>query len=74
MIRLLICDDSAEARRMLRTALATDREVEIVGEASNGSEAIALAVDLSPDVVLMDVAMPVLAGVEATSSRWCASA
>jgi putative two-component system response regulator len=66
MIRLLICDDSAEARKMLRTVLAADREIEIVGEASNGSEAIALAVDLTPDVVLMDVAMPVLAGVEAT--------
>src|SRR5438132_14364028 len=66
MLRLLICDDSAEARRMLRTVLASDRAIEIVGEAANGSEAIALAVDLKPDVVLMDVAMPVLAGVEAT--------
>jgi diguanylate cyclase (GGDEF)-like protein len=66
MIRLLICDDAAEARAMLRTVLAADREFEIVGEAADGSEAIALAVDLSPDVVLMDVAMPVLDGVEAT--------
>jgi diguanylate cyclase (GGDEF)-like protein len=66
MIRLLICDDSAEARTLLRTMLAADRDLEIVGEAANGSEAIALAVDLSPDVVLMDVAMPVLDGVEAT--------
>jgi diguanylate cyclase (GGDEF)-like protein len=66
MIRLLICDDSTEARRMLRTVLASDREIEIVGEASDGSEAIALAVDLSPDVILMDVAMPVVDGVEAT--------
>jgi diguanylate cyclase (GGDEF)-like protein len=66
MIRLLICDDSAEARAMLRTILASDREIEIVGDASDGSEAIALAVDLSPDVILMDVAMPVVDGVEAT--------
>jgi cyclic di-GMP phosphodiesterase len=66
MIRLLICDDSAEARGMLRTVLTDDRELYIVGEASNGSEAIALAVDLAPDVILMDVAMPVLDGVEAT--------
>jgi cyclic di-GMP phosphodiesterase len=66
MIRLLICDDSAEARKMLRTVLAADRGIEVVGEATNGSEAIALAVDLAPDVVLMDVAMPVLEGVEAT--------
>ncbi len=66
MIRLLICDDSAEARNMLRTILADDREIEIVGEASDGSEAIALAADLVPDVVLMDVWMPILDGVEAT--------
>ncbi len=66
MIRLLICDDSAEARRMLRTILAGDHELDVVGEASDGSEAIALAVDLQPDVILMDVQMPVLDGVEAT--------
>jgi diguanylate cyclase (GGDEF)-like protein len=66
LIRLLICDDSAEARRMLRTILAGDRELEIVGEASDGSEAIALAIDLQPDVILMDVEMPVLDGIEAT--------
>jgi diguanylate cyclase (GGDEF)-like protein len=66
MIRLLMCDDSAEARTLLRTMLAGDREIEIVGEATDGSEALALAIDLSPDVVLMDVAMPVVDGVEAT--------
>jgi diguanylate cyclase (GGDEF)-like protein len=66
MIRLLICDDSAEARRMLRTMLAGDREFEIVGEAKDGSEAIALGADLQPDVILMDVAMPVVDGLEAT--------
>jgi diguanylate cyclase (GGDEF)-like protein len=66
MIRLLICDDSPEARRMLRAVLAADPEIAIVGEAADGSEALALAVELSPDVVLMDVSMPVLDGVEAT--------
>jgi diguanylate cyclase (GGDEF)-like protein len=66
MIRVLICDDSAEARKMLRTMLA-DGEFEIVGEAADGGEAIALGVDLDPDVVLMDVAMPVVDGVEATT-------
>jgi len=65
-MRVLICDDSTEARRMLRTMLAEDRNLEIVGEASDGGEAIALGVDLMPDVVLMDVAMPVVDGVEAT--------
>ncbi|HZQ64399.1 MAG TPA: response regulator [Gaiellaceae bacterium] len=66
MIRVLICDDSPEARSLLRTMLANDREIEVVGEASNGSEAIALALDLSPDVVLMDVFMPEVDGTEAT--------
>jgi putative two-component system response regulator len=66
LIRLLICDDSAEARRMLRTLLAEDREIEIVGEAADGGEAIALALDAEPDVVLMDVAMPAVDGLEAT--------
>ncbi|HKP19032.1 MAG TPA: response regulator transcription factor, partial [Gaiellaceae bacterium] len=51
---------------MLRTVLTEDRELLVVGEAANGSEAIALAADVAPDVVLMDVAMPVLDGVEAT--------
>src|SRR5438105_545319 len=67
MIRTLICDDSAEARSMLKTMLAADRQLEIVGEAKDGSEAIALGVDLQPDVILMDVAMPGVNGLEATS-------
>jgi diguanylate cyclase (GGDEF)-like protein len=66
MMRVLICDDSNEARRMLRTVLEEDRNLEIVGEAADGEEAIALGVDLMPDVVLMDVAMPVVDGIEAT--------
>jgi DNA-binding NarL/FixJ family response regulator len=66
MIRVLICDDSSEARSLLRTLLANDGEIEVVGEATNGSEAIALGVDLSPDVVLMDVFMPGVDGIEAT--------
>ncbi len=66
MIRLLVCDDSREARAMLRTVLAGDREFEIVGEAADGAEAIALTLELTPDVVLMDVAMPQVDGIEAT--------
>src|SRR5919197_3856299 len=66
MIRLLICDDSAEARSLLRTLLADNAEIQIVGEAVNGEEAIALAAELQPDVVLMDLLMPVVDGVEAT--------
>jgi cyclic di-GMP phosphodiesterase len=66
MIRLLVCDDSAEARKLLRTMLAEEREIEIVGEAADGAQAIAMGLELTPDVVLMDVVMPVLDGIEAT--------
>ena len=66
MVRLLVCDDSTDARKLLRTMLADNREIEIVGETANGSEAIAAALELEPDVVLMDVHMPVLDGIEAT--------
>jgi DNA-binding NarL/FixJ family response regulator len=66
MIRLLVCDDSDGARAALHAMLHEQGEIEIVGEASNGAEAVELAASLAPDVVLMDVAMPVLGGVEAT--------
>jgi diguanylate cyclase (GGDEF)-like protein len=66
MIRLLICDDAEAARRALRAMLHEQGEIEIVGEAANGLEAVELAAALAPDVVLMDVAMPVLDGVGAT--------
>jgi diguanylate cyclase (GGDEF)-like protein len=66
MIRVLICDDAAEARTLLRTMLSAHPEMEVVGEAENGGQAVALALELSPDVVVMDVAMPVMNGIEAT--------
>jgi len=66
VIRLLICDDSSHARAALRVMLDEQDEIEIVGEARDGQEAVELAAALSPDVVLMDVAMPVLDGVAAT--------
>ncbi|WP_394835700.1 response regulator transcription factor [Pendulispora rubella] len=65
MIRVLIVDDQALFREGLRTVLGA-RGVDVVGEASNGEEAVALASELAPDVVLMDLRMPVLDGVEAT--------
>jgi len=67
MIRLLLCDDSAAARVALRTMLHDEGEIEVVGEAADGVQAVALAAELSPDVVLMDVAMPILDGVAATA-------
>jgi diguanylate cyclase (GGDEF)-like protein len=67
-MRLLICDDSAPARQALRAMLDGQAEIEIVGEAADGREAIELGAKLQPDVVLMDVSMPVIDGVTATRS------
>jgi DNA-binding NarL/FixJ family response regulator len=64
--RVLIVDDSAQVRQELRTLLHLAGDIEIVGEAGDGQEAIRLAQALQPDVVLMDLEMPVLDGYEAT--------
>ena len=66
MIDLLVCDDSDEARAALRTLFADHDDIALVGEAADGEEAVALALALAPDVVLMDLQMPVADGVEAT--------
>ena len=66
MIRLLIADDHAVVRSGLRHLVATFDGVELVGAAENGEEAVALCVEQVPDVVLMDLEMPVLDGIEAT--------
>lgn len=63
MIRILLADDQSLIRRGLRALLKTDPELEIVGEAENGQEAIALVEALQPDVVVMDIRMPVMDGV-----------
>lgn len=65
-IRILIADDQALFRDGLRTLLSTRPEVHVVGEAANGEEAIRTALALKPQVILMDLRMPVLGGVEAT--------
>jgi DNA-binding NarL/FixJ family response regulator len=65
-IRVLLVDDQALVRGGFRALLGTDPEIEIVGEAANGAEAVALARSKKPDVVLMDVRMPEMDGMEAT--------
>jgi DNA-binding NarL/FixJ family response regulator len=64
--RVLIVDDSRQVRQELRTLLPLAGDIEIVGEAADGREAIHLAQALQPEVVLMDLEMPVLDGYEAT--------
>lgn len=66
MLRILVVDDSATNRRLLRQILGADPEIEIVGEGTNGEEAIALCQKLQPDLITMDIDMPVMDGVEAT--------
>jgi len=65
-IRVLIVDDHAIVRDGVRALLALDKDVQVVGEAGGGREAIELARRLAPDVIVMDIAMPDLGGLEAT--------
>lgn len=65
MIRVLIADDNAVVRSGLASVVAAAGDLEVVGQAATGKEAIALTADLAPDVVLLDVQMPVMGGVEA---------
>ena len=64
-IRVLIADDQRLFAEALEAILSTDERLEIVGKAANGEEAVGLAAALKPDVILMDIAMPKLDGVEA---------
>jgi DNA-binding NarL/FixJ family response regulator len=66
VIRVLIADDQALVRGGFRMILDAQKDVEVVGEASDGREALAQARELDPDVVLMDIRMPELDGLEAT--------
>ncbi len=66
-IRILLADDHGIVRKGLRFLLERQPGMEVVGEASEGREAVRLAAELAPDVVIMDVAMPELNGIEATA-------
>ncbi|GGR15978.1 response regulator [Deinococcus ruber] len=65
-VRVLIVDDHAVVRQGLRMFLALDEGIQIVGEAENGAQAVQRVADLRPDVVVMDIMMPVMDGVAAT--------
>ena len=65
-IRIMLADDQEIARTVLAAALAGEPDFEIVGQASNGIQAVTLAQRLKPDVVLMDVQMPQMDGIDAT--------
>ncbi len=65
-IRLVLADDHAVVRSGTRELLEQQPDFRIIGEASNGEEAVQLAADLNPDVLVMDVRMPKMTGVEAT--------
>ncbi len=65
-IRVLLVDDHALFRKGVAELLASERDFRLVGEASDGAQALEMARDLMPDIVLMDVSMPVMDGLEAT--------
>ena len=64
-IKVLICDDHTLFREGVKTTLGRSAEIEVIGEAADGIRAVELAVKLRPDVILMDVSMPVLRGFDA---------
>lgn len=65
-IRILLADDHAVVREGLRTILEAQGDMNVVGEAGNGREALDKAVSLRPDIILMDISMPELSGIDAT--------
>src|ERR1700712_4972926 len=64
--RVLIAEDHATVRSVVRMLLEREPDIEVVGEAGNGEDAVRLAKELEPDVILMDIAMPALDGARAT--------
>lgn len=67
-IKLLIADDNAAMRKNIKSFVSAQPDIEVVGEAKDGETAVELAKNLSPDVVLMDISMPKLSGIEAAGN------
>ena len=65
-IRVLLVDDHPGFRQEVARVLATEQDFEVVGEAGDGRQALAMARELMPDVILMDLSMPLMEGTEAT--------
>jgi CheY-like chemotaxis protein len=65
-LRIVVCDDQPAFRMIVSTVLRLEPDVEVVGEGGDGRQAIELALRLKPDVLLLDIAMPVMDGLEAT--------
>ena len=65
LIRILITDDHAIVREGLRTLIRTEPGIDVIGEAADGVEAVQMACELKPDVILMDMEMPRMGGLEA---------
>lgn len=73
-VRVLIADDSEFARALLRDLLEAESDMEVIGEACNGREAVELTRSLKPDIVTMDLEMPVMSGLEAIEAIMCSKA
>jgi DNA-binding NarL/FixJ family response regulator len=67
-LRLLIADDNATARKLLRALLETRQSWQVCGEAENGLEAVARAAELKPDIIILDLAMPLMDGLHAAQT------
>ena len=67
-IRIMIVDDHEEARRSVRSALLGDSRLDVVSEAANGEEAVKKAQELRPDIVLLDITLPGMSGIEAATN------